>query len=1253
MKPGTEPIEKISCIRIIFILILLICLSGCDGCIDIRVTENSDSSIAPVADAGENATYSLDIGDIYCEVTLDGSGSSDSDGTVSGYIWTGAIDPDDARQPVVSLPAGIHTFSLTVTDDDGLESEASTVTITILEAVYPTEHHAPEIVLDVTDYDVQEGSPLSFNISASDPDGDRVSISTSTRISGAEFTASPGVQAAGTFSYTPGYRDQGTHAVLFTATDIYGNKTSKSATISVQNVNRAPALTLSGDTGASLVETASVDEGGVLSLHLSATDPDNDVLTYSSQSVPDNTIMVPSAKSLTFLPDYDQSGSYEMSFTVSDGELTDTRSLTVSVADVSTNEPGEVSDFVLEVNDVESPTFLSSVSISGSVNPGTTASPARIQHSTLIEGLSPATGKQGETLNVTLTGKSVGDYITNFTDSISQVRFANGITVNSLTVNSISEAVANITIDADADTGPRMVTVTTSDETAVSVNAFNVTTGTLSITGTLLSDSGEPVSGATVFIEGTSIKAQSSEDGSFTLIDAPAGSGTLVVNAPNHELTYVDLSGQSGTDINLSELELAATVLDASAERSATIHSILNRGIGDITGSVTVDEAMEMIIDTIICVGGDEAGVLDEYGNQLNPLITGTGKTSLTYKGVNNYAERTAMGQSTTLMELFIDISFAFTWDPEPPTFKELLDGMQVMVNQAWADPNDPSSRMPILLFNRGKTLSANPPELTASTRLSMFQAYLAVNSFRVNFYNHRDEWTSDTDEVSSVGEKFKSFAKNSIFSLFSPATAWAADPPGVYTITWNSLLEGFPTHPGGGAISSGSSTTTTPTDYEKLLKKYYMDMSDDSMAAARDLLLDTFPTYFTDEKEVFGGSQYNLKVALEELIDIGTNDEDIAVLFRQVTERNSGTDPGSANLWSFWDMEKGDTGNLFYDSTLVPVYFTAGLKSMSYPTLIVQAMPICPPNIYMASDSTTVLYSSDGNISIPAAKIMFFPCDDDAPSLSRAEFTYVYRLWRIEQRTEKATGSNESRKYDLNLVAYGQLDEDDLFAPKKVDASAGSLPSGLYAFTVPLPPAGMNAYRIDCIRYKGDKTLVSSVGEELFNTVLTPWLSDYLDEVKTWNPAGSFTSTEINPAAGVFGNLSYDISALSESVSVYISGSAAGYLTFGQLDLAVDYRSKDKIYLSIPDYKTEAHGDRGTGSIFRYDAGIAELSEFYRPGFMGPGQTGLTIDNRKNHFSFEILVNDKQSIKKKFPEAIVDRATIEEMMLFYVKGEK
>lgn len=43
----------------------------------------------------------------------------------------------------------------------------------------------------------------------------------------------------------------------------------------------------------------------------------------------------------------------------------------------------------------------------------------------------------------------------------------------------------------------------------------------------------------------------------------------------------------------------------------------------------------------------------------------------------------------------------------------------------------------------------------------------------------------------------------------------------------------------------------------------------------------------------------------------------------------------------------------------------------------------------------------------------------------------------------------------------------------------------------------------------------------------------------------------------------------------------------------------------------------------------------------------------RKNHFGFEVLVKNKEAIKKKYSDAIVDGVTIEEIMLFYIKGEK
>lgn len=46
-------------------------------------------------------------------------------------------------------------------------------------------------------------------------------------------------------------------------------------------------------------------------------------------------------------------------------------------------------------------------------------------------------------------------------------------------------------------------------------------------------------------------------------------------------------------------------------------------------------------------------------------------------------------------------------------------------------------------------------------------------------------------------------------------------------------------------------------------------------------------------------------------------------------------------------------------------------------------------------------------------------------------------------------------------------------------------------------------------------------------------------------------------------------------------------------------------------------------------------------------------IRYRKNQFSFEVLVNDKVAIRKKYPDAVVDGVTIEQIMLFYVRGEK
>ncbi len=82
------------------------------------------------------------------------------------------------------------------------------------------------------------------------------------------------------------------------------------------------------------------------------------------------------------------------------------------------------------------------------INGFTVANPAPA-----LASIAPTSGLQGQTLNVVLNGSG-------FIDGLSVISFGDGITVNSTTVISNSQASANITIDANATVGTREVTVT-------------------------------------------------------------------------------------------------------------------------------------------------------------------------------------------------------------------------------------------------------------------------------------------------------------------------------------------------------------------------------------------------------------------------------------------------------------------------------------------------------------------------------------------------------------------------------------------------------------------------------------------------------------------------------------------------------------------------------------------------------------------------------------------------------------------------
>jgi len=98
------------------------------------------SNQPPIAKAGIDQTITLPID----SVVLDGSFSSDTDGTITAWNWkkiTGLASlnilfPDKAKTTVKNLIAGIYTFELTVKDNGGLAAK-DTIVINVINASFP------------------------------------------------------------------------------------------------------------------------------------------------------------------------------------------------------------------------------------------------------------------------------------------------------------------------------------------------------------------------------------------------------------------------------------------------------------------------------------------------------------------------------------------------------------------------------------------------------------------------------------------------------------------------------------------------------------------------------------------------------------------------------------------------------------------------------------------------------------------------------------------------------------------------------------------------------------------------------------------------------------------------------------------------------------------------------------------------------------------------------------------------------------
>jgi thermitase len=133
-------------------------------------------NLSPVANAGTDQTVTDGDGNGGEDVRLDGSGSSDPDGTITSYEWTeNGVSVGTGATPLIALANGTHTIILQVVDNQG-----STDTDTVIVTVNPPAPNSPPVAnagadQTVTDGDGSGSEQVTLSGSASDSDGTVVS----------------------------------------------------------------------------------------------------------------------------------------------------------------------------------------------------------------------------------------------------------------------------------------------------------------------------------------------------------------------------------------------------------------------------------------------------------------------------------------------------------------------------------------------------------------------------------------------------------------------------------------------------------------------------------------------------------------------------------------------------------------------------------------------------------------------------------------------------------------------------------------------------------------------------------------------------------------------------------------------------------------------------------------------------------------------------------------------------------------------
>jgi 5-hydroxyisourate hydrolase-like protein (transthyretin family) len=493
----------------------------------------------PTANAGSDQT--VNEGDT---VSLDGSGSSDPDGTIESYSWTQttgtSVTLSDASSatpsftaPDVGADGETLTLELTVTDNDGATSTADTVNVDVNNVIVNQEPTANA----GSDQTVNEGDTVSLDGSgSSDPDGDTLTYAW-TQTTGTSVTLSDASSA--TPSFTAPDIDSAGDTLTFelTVDDGNGHTATDAVAINVNNVivNQPPVASLTAN-------PTTIEEGSTSALDASASTDDVGIVEYVFEQVGGTagTITVDStdpSKATFQAPSISTDETATIKVTVKDAEdATDSVTVEIAVKNV-------VHVTTLTLNTITNAPWGNPITVTGK----------------LTDNAASGAGVGGATISFDGTGAdNLPDVVTNadgtFTASgKSPTTVATGWKVQAHFVGNTDYSGSDSIVQSYATTKHSVGSSITATKASVAWGQPNTFTVTLKDTAT-----GLPLQGVTVTFDGT---------GAISIPNAVTGSdgkATGTGNSPNSVATgwtyQAHFAGNSLYNKKDTEIKTYATV---------------------------------------------------------------------------------------------------------------------------------------------------------------------------------------------------------------------------------------------------------------------------------------------------------------------------------------------------------------------------------------------------------------------------------------------------------------------------------------------------------------------------------------------------------------------------------------------------------------------------------------------------------------------------------------------------------------------